>query len=110
MSADAGRAWLAALPAELAAQRRVIAVLLEFCAATSRVRSYSVGCSLGRGAADALSDIDAAVGVADAADVGTVQAMVVAALRASVLPHLVALLSFHTRTAALVPPPFSPSP
>ncbi len=102
MSADAGRAWLAALPAELAAQRRVIAVLLEFCVATSRVRSFSVGCSLGRGAADALSDIDAAVGVADAADVGTVQAMVVAALRAVVAPNLVDLLRFQSPSDVVV--------
>ena len=60
----AGYAWLAGLPGELAAQRRVMSVLLEFCAATPLVTSLSVGCSLGRGAADALSDVDAALGVA----------------------------------------------
>ena len=80
MSADAGRDWLAGLPAELAAQRRVIAALLQFCAATPPVTSFSVGCSLGRGAADALSDIDAALGVASAADTGPVEALLVEAL------------------------------
>ena len=60
----AGRAWLASLPAELAGQRRVLAGLLDFCEATPLVSSLSVGCSLGRGAADRLSDIDAALGVA----------------------------------------------
>jgi hypothetical protein len=59
-----GRAWLAALPGELAAQRRVMAGLLGFCESAPQVTSFSVGCSLGRGAADALSDIDAAIGVA----------------------------------------------
>ena len=59
-----GYAWLASLPGELAAQRRVMTALLDFCAATPLVTSLSVGCSLGRGAADALSDIDAALGVA----------------------------------------------
>ena len=59
----AGRAWLAALPDELAAQRRVMAGLVDRCEAWPLVTSLLVGCSLGRGAADALSDIDAALGV-----------------------------------------------
>ncbi len=79
-------AWLAALPDELAAQRRVMAGLAERCQAWPLVRSLLVGCSLGRGAADALSDIDAALGVdaecgqAGAERVRTTEAMVVAAL------------------------------
>jgi hypothetical protein len=82
----AGRAWLAALPAELAAQRRVMARLTDRCEAWPLAMSLVVGCSLGRGAADALSDIDAALGVdaprgeAGAALIGTAEAMVVAAL------------------------------
>jgi hypothetical protein len=80
MSSDAGRAWLAGLPDSLAAQRRVMARLLDFCAAAPQVTSFSVGCSLGRGAADALSDIDAALGVASAADAGPVEALLVEAL------------------------------
>jgi len=53
---------------------------------TIRLSSLLVGCSLGRGAADALSDVDAALGVdappgeAGAERVETVAAMVVAAL------------------------------
>jgi len=81
-----GRAWLASLPGALAAQRRVMAGLVDRCEAWPLVRSLLVGCSLGRGAADALSDIDAALGVdaergqAGADRVATVEAMVVAAL------------------------------
>jgi hypothetical protein len=80
MPADAprGRAWLAALPDELAAQRRVMARLLDFCESTPQVTSFSVGCSLGRGAADALSDIDAAIGVTGGTDV--IEGQVAAAL------------------------------
>lgn len=92
MSANAGREWLAGLPDSLTAQRRVMAGLLDFCEATARVTSFSVGCSLGRGAGDALSDIDAAIGVADADDVGDVESMVAAALRAGSRPALVDLL------------------
>jgi hypothetical protein len=82
----AGRDWLAALPDELAAQRRVMTGLVDRCEAWPLATSLLVGCSLGRGAADALSDIDAALGVeaergqAGAERVGTVEALVVAAL------------------------------
>jgi hypothetical protein len=85
-AALAGRAWLAALPDELTAQRRLMAGLTERCAAWPLATSLLVGCSLGRGAADALSDVDAALGVdgppgeAGAERVETVAAMVVAAL------------------------------
>ena len=81
-----GSAWLAALPEELAAQRRVMTGLTERCAAWPLAMSLHVGCSLGRGAADALSDIDAALGVdappgaAGAGRVDAVEALVAAAL------------------------------
>jgi hypothetical protein len=81
-----GRAWLAALPDDLAAQRRVMAGLAERSAAWPLAASLLVGCSLGRGAADELSDIDAALGVdaprgeQGAARVEAVEAMVAAAL------------------------------
>jgi hypothetical protein len=81
-----GRAWLAALPEELAAQRRVMARLADLCETWPLVMSLLVGCSLGRGAADALSDIDAALGIdaprgeAGAGRIGTAEAMVAAAL------------------------------
>jgi len=83
-----GRAWLAALPAELAAQRRVMVGLADRCESWPLAMSLQVGCSLGRGAADALSDIDAALGVdaprgeAGAGRIGTAEALVVAALPA----------------------------
>jgi hypothetical protein len=81
-----GRAWLAGLPDELAAQRRVMTSLADRCEAWPLAMSLIVGCSLGRGAADALSDIDAALGVdaprgaTGAETIGTAEAMVVAAL------------------------------
>jgi hypothetical protein len=81
-----GRAWLAALPDELAAQRRVMTSLVGLCEGWPLALSLLVGCSLGRGAADALSDIDAGLGVdapageAGAAVVDSVESMVVAAL------------------------------
>jgi hypothetical protein len=81
-----GRAWLAALPDELAAQRRVMGRLADWCETWPLVMSLLVGCSLGRGAADALSDIDAALGIdaprgeAGAGRIGTAEAMVAAAL------------------------------
>jgi hypothetical protein len=90
-----GDAWLARLPDELAAQRRVMAGLLGFCAATPVVTSFSVGCSLGRGAADELSDIDAALGVTDEASVGAAEALVSAALPG--FGQLVDLLRYQAR-------------
>jgi len=98
-----GRAWLATLPGELAAQRRVMAGLADRCEAWPSVRSLLVGCSLGRGAADALSDIDAALGVdtergqAGADRVAAAEAMVVAALPD--LGPLIDVLRHRTGTA-----------
>jgi hypothetical protein len=97
MSADAGRAWLAGLPDSLAAQRRAIEALLGWCARTPQVMSLSVGCSLGRGAADALSDIDAALGVADAAAVPVVEALLTEALTRPGAVGLVDLLRQRSR-------------
>jgi hypothetical protein len=61
--AIAGRAWLAALPDEVAAQGRMMSELVDRCEKWPLVESLVVGCSLGRGAGDALSDIDGAIGV-----------------------------------------------
>lgn len=58
-----GRVWISALDARLEPQRRALDDLLDFCETTPEVSSLSVGCSLGRGVADELSDVDAAVGV-----------------------------------------------
>jgi hypothetical protein len=103
-----GRAWLAALPEELAAQRRVLTGLVDRCEAWPLATSLVVGCSLGRGAGDELSDIDAALGVdAPRGDVGagrvtTIEAMVVAALPelgalVDVLRHPTGPASQHVR-------------
>src|SRR5579872_7192811 len=90
-----GRAWLAALPDELAAQRRVMAGVLGFCEVTPQVASFVVGCSLGRGAGDALSDIDAAIGVADGGDVPAVEQLLAGALPG--IGELVDVLRFASR-------------
>ena len=42
----AGRAWLAALPDELAAQRRVMARLADRCETWPLLMSLMVGCSM----------------------------------------------------------------
>jgi predicted nucleotidyltransferase len=56
------REWLAALPARLQAQRRIMERLLDLCLAQPAARVFLVGCSIGRGAADELSDVDCFVG------------------------------------------------
>src|SRR3954447_25512475 len=58
-----GHAWIRALGPGLERHRHVLLGLLDFCETSPDVTSLSVGCSLGRGAADELSDVDAAVGV-----------------------------------------------
>jgi hypothetical protein len=60
-----GRAWIDELPDEIAGQKAIMRRLLEACAADERIRWLVVGCSVGRGAADALSDLDMALGVRD---------------------------------------------
>jgi hypothetical protein len=88
-----GRGWLAALPGELDAQRRVMAGLIGFCEVTPLVTSLSVGCSLGRGAADALSDIDAALGIAARrGDAGAGEVLAVETMAVAALPGLGALV------------------
>lgn len=85
-TAASGRAWVAALPGELSAQQRIMFELIEFCEVTPLVTSLSVGSSIGRGAADALSDVDAAIGidaqrgVAGARQIEAVESMIVSAL------------------------------
>jgi hypothetical protein len=74
-----GREWLAGLPEEVAAQRRMMTALVDRCERWPLVKSLIVGCSLGRGAGDALSDIDGALGV-DPKDVIAMEEILVAAL------------------------------
>src|SRR5215469_8817215 len=84
-----GRAWLAALPEELTAQRRVLTGLVDRCEAWPLAASLLVGCSLGRGAADELSDIDAALGVdAPRGDEGAGRVRSMEAMVAAALPEL----------------------
>ncbi len=61
--ATTGLRWLSTMPNELVAQQALLFELLKICQDTPSVTSLSVGCSLGRGAADALSDVDVAMGV-----------------------------------------------
>ena len=60
--------WLRGLPPELAPQRAIMRGLVEHAKANDRIRVVVVGCSIGRGNADALSDVDAYVGVDDEGD------------------------------------------
>jgi RimJ/RimL family protein N-acetyltransferase len=98
--ATSGRAWLASLPAELAAQRHVMAGLVDFCESNPVVTSLSVGCSLGRGAGDALSDIDAALGIeAERGQAGAEQVLAMEAEVTALLPTLGPLVDvLHHRT------------
>ncbi|MGH9106080.1 MAG: hypothetical protein ACRDZX_09620 [Acidimicrobiales bacterium] len=56
-------AWLGQLPNELRAQRRLLQRLLDWCERDDDVRWLTVGCSLERGNADRLSDLDVAIGL-----------------------------------------------
>lgn len=60
-----GRPWLESLPDELDGQRRILSRLLAASEADERIRFLCVACSVGRGAADHLSDLDLGMGVAD---------------------------------------------
>jgi hypothetical protein len=71
----AGREWIDALPEELVGQKRILSALLAYCSQDPDARWLGVSCSLGRGAADRLSDVDAGIGAA-AGQVGAVTAAV----------------------------------
>ena len=58
--------WLDKLPKELSAQRQLLQRLVDWCEREDDVRWLTVGCSLERGNADRLSDLDVAIGVTDA--------------------------------------------
>lgn len=58
-----GRDWVAAL--ELVPQRELLLSLLDAVEADMRLRALEVGCSLGRGDADELSDVDVGLWIAD---------------------------------------------
>jgi hypothetical protein len=58
-----GRPWISALPPELASQQALLTRLADYCESDPRVRWLVIGCSLGRAAADRLSDLDLGAGV-----------------------------------------------
>jgi hypothetical protein len=60
-----GRAWIDGLPPELARQADLLRALLDAVERDERFRAVEVGCSLGRGNADALSDVDVGLWIAD---------------------------------------------
>jgi hypothetical protein len=59
--------WLARLPAALDRHREILRGLTAAAKSDERIRLLVVGCSVGRGVADSLSDIDAYIGVAKGA-------------------------------------------
>jgi hypothetical protein len=63
VSGQGGREWIEAQPDELAGQRELMLQLLDWCGTEERVRWFAVGCSVGRGAGDRLSDLDTGIGV-----------------------------------------------
>jgi hypothetical protein len=64
--AEADR-WLRSLPKELAPHREVMLGLMREAERDPGIRVLIVGCSIGRGAADELSDVDAMYAVVDTA-------------------------------------------
>ena len=66
MRPDAER-WLRSLPKELAPHREVLLGLAREAERDPGIRLLVVGCSIGRGAADELSDVDAMYAVVDTA-------------------------------------------
>ena len=59
--------WLARLPTDLGRHREILRALAAVAESDERIRLLVVGCSIGRGLADALSDIDAYIGIANGA-------------------------------------------
>lgn len=60
-----GPDWISALPPELGRQQLLLRKMLVLCETEDTVRWLVIGCSLARGAADRLSDLDLAMGITD---------------------------------------------
>jgi hypothetical protein len=58
-----GREWIEALPPELDGQKAIMTGLLDWCEADERAKYLVVACSVGRGNADRLSDLDMGMGL-----------------------------------------------
>jgi hypothetical protein len=65
VTAAEGLRWIAAIPGDTGQQRRILAQLVEAARNQPRMRWIEMTGSLARGAGDALSDIDAGLGIAD---------------------------------------------
>jgi hypothetical protein len=63
--AGSGSEWIEQLPADLGGQKTILRGLLRLCEANDSIRWLVIGCSLGRGSGDCLSDLDVAAGVRD---------------------------------------------
>jgi len=63
---DQGRAWIDRLPGELGGQQAIMRRLLTFSEADPDVCWLAIGCSVARGAADRMSDLDMGIGVTEA--------------------------------------------
>jgi len=60
-----GMTWIEQLPDEMTGQQMLLRGLVSLCEAEESIRWLVIGCSLGRGAGDYLSDLDVAIGVRD---------------------------------------------
>ena len=94
---ETGRAWIAALPAELAGQARILRGLLELCEREPDARWFALSCSLARGAGDRLSDVDAGIGVAD----GAVEAVCERVVRLELGERIDTLVQHWSKGAAM---------
>ncbi|MFN8019923.1 MAG: hypothetical protein U0Q03_00210 [Acidimicrobiales bacterium] len=96
-------AWLQDLRGQLPAHAAVIEALALTVSAVEALRWLEVGCSIGSGRADELSDIDAAIGFMDGTDIETVGQAVVSEVGAVVdsLVHALAGAPEPTRRFAV---------
>jgi hypothetical protein len=60
------RQWIDELPAALVGQRALLDGLMALCRENAEIKWFVIGCSLARGAADAMSDLDIAIGLGPA--------------------------------------------
>lgn len=60
------RQWIDELPADLSGQRALLDGLLALCHGNAEIKWFVIGCSLARGAADEMSDLDIAMGLGPA--------------------------------------------
>lgn len=71
-----GRAWIERLPSTLSVQAELLRALLDAVERDGRLRALELQCSLARGNADPLSDLDVGIWIADDAWDGAADAVV----------------------------------